>query len=569
MNIFKHFQNKVLAVLNELDLPADLDFSKVVAEPPRDPTHGDVATNAAMVLSKPAAMAPMQLAEKITAALRNDPQIDDVTIAGPGFINIHVKQTFWLEILQDILNKGLAYGESDLGKGVKTNIEFVSVNPTGPMHVGHCRGAVVGDVLAELMKKAGYEVCKEFYVNDAGNQVNALADSLYYRYCQLFGQELEEQGGYPGEYLIPVAEKLKQEVGDAWLTKSKEDFREYAIKAMLEIIKEDLALINVHHDVFASEKAIVENGGVDEAFKILSEMGLIYTGVLEPPKGKILEDWEPRPQVLFKSSEFGDDVDRPLKKSDGTWTYFTPDIAYHYDKFKRGFTNIIDVWGADHSGYIKRVSAATRAITGDKADIDVKICQLVKFLDNGEIVKMSKRSNTFISVRDVVERVGSDVLRFIMLTRKNDATLDFDFAKVVEHSKDNPVFYVQYAHARTCSIKRHLKEVFPDLSLQDVDLSILNNPEDIALIKLLAQWPRQVEIAAIAHEPHRIAYYLYEVASKFHALWTMGNSDAELRFIYPDNKAKTQAKLALVQAVALVIASGLNIFGVKPVEEMR
>ena len=582
MNVFKHFQGKIIEILNLLvtrdNLPTGLDYSKVVAEPPRDSSHGDIATNAAMVLSKQSGTSPQQIAGMIIAELIIDEQVESAEMAGPGFINIRVKNEFWLNVLKDILNSDISYGDSDLGQGIKTNIEYVSVNPTGPMHVGHCRGAVVGDVLAELMKKAGYDVCKEFYVNDAGNQVNALAESLYYRYCQLFGQELEEHGGYPGDYIIPVAQNLKQQVGDKWLNKPKDEWlvplRDYVVKAMMDIIKDDLALINVHHDVFTSEKAIVESGRVDEAFKILNDIGMVYTGVLEPPKGKLPEDWEPRPQVLFKSTAYGDDIDRPLKKSDGTWTYFAPDIAYHYDKYKRGFTNIIDILGADHGGYVKRIAAATKAISGGKAEIDVKLCQLVKFLDKGEAVKMSKRADTFISVRDVVERVGSDVLRFIMLTRKNDATLDFDFEKVAEQSKDNPVFYVQYAHARTCSIKRHLKEVFPDLDtslkkLANADLSLLTNPEDIAMIKVLAEWPRQVEVAAIAHEPHRIAYYLYDVASKFHGLWTMGNNNAELRFIYPNDILKTSAKFALVEAVAVVIASGLKVFGVKPIEEMR
>ena len=577
MNVFTHFRQEIITALQQLTasggLPPGLDFAKVTAEPPRDPSHGDISTNAAMVLAKPASKAPRAIAEPLVKALSNLPNVKDCTIAGPGFINLKIIDSFWYDRLTEILASGVNYGDSTLGADEKINIEYVSVNPTGPMHVGHCRVAVVADVLASLMQKAGYNVTREFYVNDAGSQADHLAKSVYQRYREALGKTIEESLEYPGDYLMPVGKALADRDGDQWLDQPEsswlETFRHFSIAAMMELIKHDLGLINIQHDIFTSEQSIIDRGEVDQAFEFLENQGLIYTGVLEPPKGKQLDDWEPRPQTLFRSTKFGDDVDRALKKSDGKWTYFASDIAYHFDKARRGFTKLIDVWGADHGGYVKRITAATSAITKEQITLEAKLCQLVKFMDQGKPVKMSKRGGTFIAVKDLIERVGSDVVRFIMVTRKNDAPLDFDFAKVVEHSKDNPVFYVQYAHARTCSVMRHASEAFPDLDIAQADLSLLSHPDEINLIKLLAGWPRQIEIAAEVREPHRIAFFLYDIAAAFHALWTKGREDSELRFLFPENKELTTAKLALLKAVQNVIASGLMVIGVTPVEEMR
>ena len=581
MNHFETFKAVVESALQELQaegvLPSELDTSKVTCEPPRDITHGDISTNAAMVLSKQAGKNPREIAESLVTKLQSHGEVESAEVAGPGFINLKIAQGFWFERLKDILKAGTSYGDSVQGKGVKVNVEYVSTNPTGPIHVGHCRGAVFGDALSLLLQKAGYEVTKEYYVNDAGAQIDKLAGSVYQRYLGALGHEIGEIDGYPGNYLIPVGETIAKQDGDKWVNLDESQwlphFREVAVESMMDLIRADLELLGVSQDVFTSERAIVERGEVEEALGVLEDQGLLYKGVLEPPKGKQVDDWEPREQLLFKSTEFGDDVDRAVKKSDGTWTYFTPDIAYHYDKFKRGATVLIDVLGADHSGYVKRISSAVQAVSRGKAEVDVKICQLVKFMENGEALKMSKRAGTFIGVKDVIEKVGKDVLRFIMLTRKNDAPIDFDFAKVVEKSKDNPVFYVQYAHARIHSVKRQLLKTNPEFDLSrdalaGADWSHLDTPQEVQLIKTLSNWPRQVEIAALAHEPHRLAFYLYDLASEFHALWNMGKDNATLRFIHEDNMDKTRAKLALIQAVAYVIASGLNVFGVDAVEEM-
>jgi arginyl-tRNA synthetase len=579
MNIFRDFKSKIETELQALDLPAGLDFGRVTVEPPRDASHGDLSTNAALVLAKDAGLKPRDLADRLAERLKQLPDVTDVTVAGPGFLNWKLAETVWRDQLSGILAAGSRFASAP-NKGVKVNVEYVSANPTGPMHVGHARGAVVGDALARLLEKAGYDVTREYYINDAGAQVDVLARSAHLRYREALGEQIGEipSGLYPGDYLVPVGQALAAKFGDKlaqapeaeWLA----EIRAFAIAAMLELIKADLLSMGVKHAVFASERALVEAGKVEEAFKALEAKGLIYTGVLEPPKGKTPDDWEPRPQVLFKSSQFGDDTDRPLKKSDGSWTYFASDIAYHFDKYQRGFATQIDVWGADHGGYIKRMQAAVKAITEGQGDLDVKICQLVNLLENGEPVKMSKRAGTFVTLRDVVDRVGKNVVRFIMLTRKNDAALDFDLAKVVEQSKENPVFYVQYANARAHSVFRNAAEAFPGMAtdavtLAKADLARLTDPDEIALIKLMATWPRIVDSAAEAHEPHRVAFYLQELAAAFHGLWNKGNSDIGARFIVTGDRGITEARMALLRGVTAVIASGLDVLGVAPVEEMR
>jgi len=590
MNLFSHFRDIVIAELQALDLPAGLDLSRIAVEPPRDPAHGDLATNAAMVLAKPAGLQPRALAERLAERLRHQSAVTAAEVAGPGFINLRLADGFWHARLAEILRTGPAYGDARTGGGRKVNVEYVSANPTGPMHVGHGRGAVLGDALAALLEKAGYEVTREYYINDAGAQVEALAWSAYFRYLQALGAEIDESSfagfQYQGDYLVPVGETLKAKYGerlaergadgrlagkplDEWL----QPVRDSTIVAMMALIRADLALLGIEHDVFASERAIVESGAVDRALQTLDTAGLIYVGTLEPPKGKLPEDWEERPQTLFRSTRFGDDVDRPLKKSDGSWTYFAGDIAYHLDKYRRGFNEMVDVWGADHGGYVKRMQAAVTALTGGAARLDVKLCQLVSLFDKGVPVRMSKRAGTFVTLREVVDEVGKDVFRFVMLTRRNDQALDFDFAKVVEQSKDNPVFYVQYAHARARSVLRRAAETRPAAtltpeSLAAAPLARLTDPAELALIRHLAGWPRLVESAAEAHEPHRIAFYLQELAALFHGLWNKGNDDASLRFLLDDAPALTEARLALVQAVAFVVASGLTVIGVTPAEEM-
>ena len=583
MNVFSllksDIENQILALEKDGVLPAGSDTARITVEPPRDAAHGDAATNAAMLLSKAAGMKPRDLAEKLAEKLGTLDHIEQVEIAGPGFINLRMADDFWLSQITEVLENGKTYGNSNLGANTKMNVEYVSANPTGPMHVGHCRGAVVGDVLANLLAKAGYDVTKEYYINDAGAQVDVLARSLHLRYREALGETIDEipAGLYPGDYLVAPGKKLAARDGNKWVEAPEEnwleEFRGFAIVEMMALIKEDLRLLGVDHDVFTSEAGLVAAGKVQAAFEHLEKKGDIYVGVLEPPKGKTPDDWEPRPQTLFRATEFGDDVDRPLKKSDGSWTYFASDIAYHFDKYERGFNHMIDIFGADHGGYVKRMKAATKAITGGEGDLDVKLCQLVSLFDNGEPVKMSKRAGTFVTLRDVVERVGKDVVRFIMLTRKNDATLDFDFAKVTEQSKDNPVFYVQYAHARVNSVFRQAREAFPnqdfsDAALVGADLSALVSEDEKMLVRRMAEWPRIVEQAAVAHEPHRIAFFLSEIAAEFHALWNKGRDNTALRFIVADDLAVTQARLAMIRAAALVIASGLDVLGVAPLEEM-
>lgn len=583
MNFFKLFHSQISSIVETLSkngkLPEGLDPSRLTCEPPRDASHGDVATNAAMVLCKQAKMKPRDLAEILAAEITKIDHVTSVEVAGPGFINIRLAQDFWNARLRDVLNAGTNWGNSDVGEGQAVNVEYVSANPTGPMHVGHGRGAVVGDALALLLSKAGYKVTKEYYINDAGAQVDVLARSAYLRYREAFGETIEiPEGLYPGDYLVPVGEKLKNTYGDKWLNAEEADYldgiKRFSINAMMDLIREDLAALGVTHDVFSSEKELVENGGVDAAISYLEERGLIYTGVLEPPKGKKPEDWEPRPQLLFKASQYGDDVDRPLKKSDGSGTYFASDIAYHFDKFKRGSDQLIDVMGADHGGYVKRMKAAVKAMSDGKAELDIKLAQMVNLMDNGEPVKMSKRAGTFITLREVIDKVGKDVVRFIMLTRKNDAQLEFDFAKVTEQSKDNPVFYVQYAHARCHSVFRKAEEEFDNLdqsvaNLARADLSLLNDESELSLMRQMAEWPRLIEAAAESHEPHRVTYYLYDLASEFHSLWNKGTGDVSLRFLHADNLELTKARLALLKAVSFVIASGLLVLGVEPREELR
>jgi arginyl-tRNA synthetase len=583
-DIFTHFRfvlvGEIEALVKAGELPEGLDLARVAVEPPRDPAHGDLSSNAAMILAKPARMPPRDLAQKLASRLARESDITAADVAGPGFINLRIADDFWQARLVDILEARESYGDSDVGQGRRVNVEYVSANPTGPMHVGHGRGAVVGDVLASLLEKAGFQVCREYYINDAGAQVDVLARSLHLRYREALGETIEAipEGLYPGEYLKDSAWLLAKRDGAKWLNLGEEhwlaEFRAFAIGNMMTLIRTDLKALGIEHEVLTSERAILGASAIEKAIAALEKQGLIYVGTLEPPKGKLPEDWEARPQTLFRATQFGDDVDRPLKKSDGSWTYFAADIAYHFDKVQRGFTEMIDVWGADHGGYVKRMQAAVTALTGGKAALDVKLCQLVNLLDKGQPVKMSKRAGTFITLREVVDEVGRDVFRFVMLTRRNDQTLDFDFAKVVEQSKDNPVFYVQYAHARASSVMRHAREGFSghDLapaSLAKAELSLLTDRDEIALIRLLTQWPRIVEGAAESHEPHRIAFYLQEVAAAFHGLWNKGNADATLRFIQADAKPLSLARLAMVQAVAFVIASGLKVFGVTPVEEMR
>ncbi|MGE0743597.1 MAG: arginine--tRNA ligase [Rhodospirillales bacterium] len=584
MNVFQAFRERIVGALAALAeagaLPAGLDTARVNVEPPRDPAHGDLSTNAALVLAKDARMKPRDIAQLLADRMAQDDAVSAAEVAGPGFVNLRLADRFWQARVPEILGAGVAYGDSAMGAGAAVNIEYVSANPTGPMHVGHGRGAVVGDALAGLLAKAGFAVTREYYINDAGAQVDTLARSVHLRYREALGEAIGAipEGFYPGDYLKDVGAALAARDGAKWRDAAEADWlpalRRFAIDAMMALIREDLAAMGIRHDVFTSERALVEAGAIDEAVGLLESRGLIYTGVLEPPKGKLPDDWEPRPQTLFRATQFGDDVDRPLKKSDGNWTYFASDIAYHRDKFRRGAATMIDVWGADHKGYVKRMEAAVAAVTEGKGRLDVRICNLVHLLDKGEPVKMSKRAGTFVTLREVVDEVGAGVVRFIMLTRGNEAALDFDLAKVTEQSKDNPVFYVQYAHARACSVLRNAGEAFPGLALDDsslasADVARLAVPEELALIRLLAGWPRVVETAAEAHEPHRVAYFLGDVAASFHGLWNRGNEDESLRFIVPGDRALSVARIALVRAAAVVIASGLGVMGVEPVEELR
>jgi arginyl-tRNA synthetase len=588
-NIFAVVLDKVHAAGHALVaeglLPSGIDQSRVQVEPPREAAHGDMATNAAMVLAKNAGKAPRELAQALADRLRRDDSVARVEVAGPGFINLTLKPSAWFGALRAVLRAGADYGRSCVGAAVPVNVEYVSANPTGPMHVGHCRGAVFGDALANLLSAAGFAVSREYYVNDAGAQVDVLARSAYLRYREALGEAIGEipEGLYPGDYLEPVGAALAAEHGPSLLNVPEARWlplvRERAIAMMMATIREDLAALNVRHDVFFSERSLIdgEDDLVAATIEGLRRQGYVYEGRLPPPKGAPVEDWEDREQTLFRSTQFGDDVDRPLKKSDGTYTYFASDIAYHKSKLDRGFAGMIDVWGADHGGYVKRMQAAVKALSG-KADLDVKIVQLVKLLRAGQPIKMSKRSGEFVTLAEVVSEVGRDAVRFMMLYRKNDAALDFDLAKVIEQSRDNPVFYVQYGHARAQSVLRNAREVLPDLpadaaararTLAEVPLERLDDAGELALMRRLALYPRLIEAAAVAHEPHRIAFYLYDLASEFNAQWNRGNDASYLRFIIPNDPQMTKTRLALVQSVVMVLASGLGLLGVEAPDEMR
>ena len=577
MNLFGYFQTAVREELAAMvlagELPPGLDFSRVTAEPPRDVTHGDVATNAAMVLAKPAGVAPKILAEKLAHRLTNQSDVESAEVAGPGFINLRLKETFWPKVLDAVLALGDGYGNSDLGKNKKTNVEYVSANPTGPLHVGHCRGAVFGDALAALLTATGHDVTKEYYINDAGAQVDTIARSAYLRYLEALGQDIGEipAGLYPGDYLRPVGQALADEHGDALQKLTEAQWlplvRTKAMAMMLELIRSDLASLKIYQEVFFSEKSLHDSGEVRDTVADLRAAGHVYEGRLPPPKGEVPADWEDREQTLFRATEFGDDMDRPLLKSDGSYTYFASDVAYSRNKIRRGFKELIYVLGADHGGYVKRLEGLAAAIAGKgNIDVVVRLCQLVKLFRKGEPVRMSKRSGEFVTLREVVEEVGADVVRFMMLYRKNEAPLDFDFAKVTEQSKDNPVFYVQYAHARVCSVLRNAAllgrvAVAPDFSL-------LGDEAERIVVRRLAGYPKMLEGAALAHEPHRISFYLYELASDFHSLWNRGKELPHLRFIVENDILITDTRLAFLKAIRYVLANGLRILGVTPVEEM-
>ncbi|RVQ70515.1 arginine--tRNA ligase [Sinorhizobium medicae] len=585
MNLFTDFEARINRILESIDVirekRSELDFRRINVEPPRDASHGDVATNAAMVLAKPLGMNPRALADLIGDKLAQDPEVAEVSVAGPGFINVRLSVSYWQKLLAVITRAGVDYGRSALGAGRKINVEYVSANPTGPMHVGHCRGAVVGDALANLLAFSGFDVTKEYYINDAGSQIEVLARSAFLRYRQALGEDIGEipAGLYPGDYLVPAGEALADEYGtslrimpeDKWMPLVKER----VIDAMMAMIREDLAALNVNHDVFFSERALHDNGAarIRTAINDLTFKGHVYKGMLPPPKGQLPEDWEDREQTLFRSTEVGDDIDRPLIKSDGSYTYFAADVAYFKDKFDRGFDEMIYVLGADHGGYVKRLEALARAISGGSAKLTVLLCQLVKLYRNGEPVKMSKRSGDFVTLREVVDEVGRDSVRFMMLYRKSSEPLDFDFAKVTEQSKDNPVFYVQYAHARCRSVFRQAAEAFPDLDLSSIDLAgaagAIADPTEMQLVAKLAEYPRVVEAAAFSHEPHRIAFYLYDLAAVFHGHWNKGKENPALRFVNDKNRELSIARLGLVHAVASVLKSGLSITGTSAPDEMR
>ncbi len=580
MNLFADIRALTLDALATMvrdgDLPDGLDMGAVTVEPPRDPAHGDMATNAAMVLAKPAGLKPRDIAERLATCLVADPRIEAAEVAGPGFLNLRLAAPVWRGVVAGVLSKGTGFGRSGMGQGARVNVEYVSANPTGPLHVGHTRGAVFGDALASLLQFAGHEVTREYYINDGGAQVDVLARSVYNRYLEAHDLTVDwPEGTYPGDYLIEVGEALKADVGDAFVGKDEgvwlETVRTFATEAMMDLIRADLARLGVRMDVFSSEKALYGTGRIEAAIKALDDKGLIYRGTLEPPKGKLPEDWEPREQTLFRSTAYGDDVDRPIMKSDEAWTYFAPDIAYHHDKVTRGFDALIDVFGADHGGYVKRMKAAVAALSDNAVPLDVKLTQLVKLTRGGEQLKMSKRAGTFVTLADVVDLVGRDVTRFVMLTRKNDAPLDFDVDEVLEQSRDNPVWYVQMAHARVASVLRKAADSginVADAELAMADLSHLSHASELALAAKVAEWPRLVEIAARTHEPHRVAFYLYDLASMLHAHWNRGNDDSSLRFLQ-DDPAVASAKIALARSVAVVIATGLGILGVEPAEEMR
>ena len=586
MNIYRDVEQTILAALEALKregkLPADLSLAGIEATPPRDASHGDIASNAAMVLAKAAKMKPRDIAELLAVRLQGSDGVAKVEVAGPGFLNLTFTPAFWQQAIKSIRAAGDDYGKTDIGRRHKINVEYVSANPTGPMHVGHCRGAVFGDALANLLAFVNFEVTREYYINDAGGQVDVLARSAHLRYREALGEAIEEipSGLYPGDYLKPVGKTLADKHGRAFLGKPEKDwlalFRKTASEMMMAEIRNDLAALNIHHDVFFSEASLIGNGKdeVAAAISTLRERGHIYEGRLEKPKGHDADEWEDRVQTLFRSTTFGDDVDRALMKSDGSYTYFASDVAYHYSKLQRGFLDLINVFGADHVGYIKRITSAVKALSDGKAELDIKVCQLVKLFRNGEAVKMGKRLGTFVTLADVVDEVGRDPVRFMMLYRKNDAPLDFDLAKVIEQSKENPVFYVQMAHARAMSVFRNVVDVHPGLTsdsreILEADLDLLSDPGEIELVRKLAYYPVLIAAAAKAHEPHRIAFYLYDLASAFHQQWTRGNDSPQLRFIQADDRTLTSARLALVTVNAQVLRSGLGLLGVAAPDELR
>jgi arginyl-tRNA synthetase len=580
MNIFSIVLDAVHAAVSSLQaegkLPTGLELAKVTAEPPRDASHGDVATNVAMVLAKPAGMNPRAVAELIVTKLKAMPNVKSVAIAGPGFINIAFETSVWPELVSAILTKAENFGSSKMGQGERVNVEYVSANPTGPLHVGHCRGAVFGDALATLLEFAGYDVTREYYINDAGAQVDVLARSVLLRYREALGEDIGEipEGLYPGDYLVPVGQALAKEFGATLLGMPENQWlplvRDKTIDMMMDLIRDDLATLNIRQTVFTSEKSLHDSGAVADILEKLEARGLIYKGKLPPPKGEVDEDWEDREQTLFRTTSHGDDTDRPLKKADGTYTYFASDVAYSADKIARGFKQLIYVLGADHGGYVKRLQAVGAAVAGNQSvEVDAKLCQLVKLYRDGEPFRMSKRAGNFVTLRDVVEEVGSDVVRFIMLYRKNEAPLDFDFAKVTEQSKDNPVFYVQYAHARICSVLRNA-QADENIAkfIENPDLTLLADPAEFGVCRRLGEFPRLIEAAAQAHEPHRVAFYLYDLASDYHALWNMGKDQPHLRFINADQPGLTAARLAFLRAIRYCLANGLRILGVTPIHEM-
>ena len=573
MDIYQSLRAEVIAIAHEI-LGADIDTKNVTVEPPKDKAHGDLSSNAAMVLAKAAGRKPRELAEEIANKAQGIDIVNNIDVAGPGFLNFFMTPSSIQSVVADVLKQGEKFGSNNLGKGRRVNVEYVSANPTGPLHAGHMRGAVVGDALAGLLSAAGYDVTREYYVNDGGAQVDVLARSVYLRYLEAHGRDVEfPEGTYPGEYVVELGQAMKAEFGDKFVDADENEwlelFREKGTSAMMKLIESDLASLGVNMDTYYSERSLYEGGKIEAAIGFLDKQGLIYEGTLPPPKGKELEDWEARIQTLFKSTEHGDDVDRPIKKADGAWTYFAPDIAYHFDKIERGYDELIDVLGADHGGYVKRMQAAVRALSVGKVELDVKLCQLVKLFKNGEPFKMSKRAGNFVLLSDIIEEVGPDVARFVVLMRKPDAPLDFDFDKVKEQSKDNPVFYVQYAHARAVSIATKAREEFGDIDLGDADLSLLTTAGELDLIKNLANYPRLIAAAAEAHEAHRVAFYLYDLASDFHALQHQGKLDDSLRFIMASDRELSKARLALVRSVRQVVANGLQILGVSPMDNMR
>lgn len=581
MPIIQHIDQKIKRIISSWSHLSPIQESKIQIESSKNPHHGDLATNAAMVLCKDFQMAPQIFAQKLKEEIEKFDEVEKVEIAGAGFINITLKPTVWMAELKEILSRGEDYSKIDLGKGQTIHIEFVSANPTGPMHTGHVRNAVLGDAIAALLSKVNYKVYKEYYINDAGGQINCLARSVYLRYLEALGHSLPPhafQGDiYPGNYLIPLGETLAHRDGDLWVKKEEKEwiseFKTFSVKAMMDLIRHDLEDLGVFMDNYVSEKNLVNAGKIQEALAILEKNGDIYTGILTPPKGKKIEDWEERPQILFRSQKYGDEVDRPLQKSDGEWTYFAGDIAYHLDKYQRGFTRLINVLGADHYGYVTRLKSAVSAVTKGESTLEVKLFQIVNFFENGTPLKMSKRAGNFITSHDVVSRVGKDATRFMMLFRHNSTIIDFDFEKVLELSQENPIFYVHYAHARICSVFRHAKTFYPEIDeffiKNQKNVKILQDPSEISVIKCLAQWPKIVEQAALHQEPHRITNYLYLLAGELHSLWNQGKESLHLRFIDSENKESTYSKLFLLSGVATVLKDGLKLLGIEPMKEMR